>query len=149
MSRTSIRAIVCLCSLVWVALAGCESRRKVPEEETRLTKLARLYGHYERTKRKGPPPNVEALKQFGKSLSADDLKSVGLESGDLDQIFVSSRDNEPFVYRPPSKGAVPLPNAVVFYEKTGKDGKRYVAYPMGKVEEVDEAKFKELVPEAK
>jgi hypothetical protein len=44
---------------------------------------------------------------------------------------------------------VVLPNAVVFYEKAGKNGKRYVAYPMGKVEEVDEAKFKELVPEAK
>jgi len=130
-----------------VVLAGCASGRKeLPAEETRLSKLARVYGHYERTKRKGPPPNVDALKEYVRSLSADDLKSIGLETSDVDQIFISSRDNEPFVYRKPP-GGVPLPTTVVFYEKTGKSGKRYVAYPMGKVEEVDEAEFKKLVPE--
>jgi len=149
-ARAPLRGLVWLFLLACVAITGCGGGRKVPEEENRLTKLARLYGRSQ-SKFRGPPPSVDALKEFARSLDADGLKSIGLESSDLDQIFVSSRDNEPFVYRKPAKGVgMPGPGAsseVVFYEKTGKNGKRYVAYVTAKVEEVDEAKFKQLVPE--
>jgi hypothetical protein len=37
----------------------------------------------------------------------------------------------------------------VAYEQEGVDGKRYVATVVGAVEEVDEARFRELVPDAK
>jgi hypothetical protein len=37
----------------------------------------------------------------------------------------------------------------MIFEQQGKDGKRMVAYDVGKIEEVDEATFRQLVPEAK
>jgi hypothetical protein len=38
--------------------------------------------------------------------------------------------------------------AVVFAEKAGKNGKRFVSFSTEQVEEVNAAKFKELVPVA-
>jgi len=150
-SRTSLRGFFVLWLLGCAALAaGCKGgRQEVPQEESRLTKLTRLYGRSLSKSRGTPPADVAALKQFATSLGAEDLKGIGIE-GDVDQLFVSPRDSEPYVYRRPAKAGMPGmgPEAVLFYEKTGKDGKRFVAYPSGKTEQVDAAKFKELVPEA-
>jgi len=131
------------------AFVGCQAGRKeIPPEETRIKNLAVVRGQYQSRNKGQVPPNVEALKAFARTLSADQLKGFGVE-GDLDQLFISPRDGEPFVYRVVKDGAPGVgANAVVFYEKTGKNGKRWVAYSTAQVEEVDAAKFKELVPEA-
>src|SRR3712207_8080558 len=54
-----------------------------------------------------------------------------------------SRDNQPLavVYGTPPSGS-----DVLVYEKTGVDGKRMVGRSMGSAEEVDESRFRELVP---
>jgi hypothetical protein len=58
-------------------------------------------------------------------------------------LFTSPRDGQPYVVHYKQAGTV------VAYERDGKDGKRLVAYPSGQVEEVDETRFKQLVPSAK
>jgi hypothetical protein len=144
-SRTSLRGLLAVL-LTCVAVVGCSSGRKeIPPEETRIKNLLTLRGQYVQRNKGKVPPNVEVLKQFAKTLSAEELKARGIE-GDVAETFISPRDNEPFVYRP-KDGTTP--NLVVFYEKTGKDGKRWVAYATQNVELIDEARFKELVPEAK
>jgi len=136
--------------LLFVAVTGCQKGRKeVPTEETRIKNLATVRGQYIGKNKGQLPPNVDALKAFAKTLSPEQLKGFGVE-GDVDQLFVSPRDNEPYVYRFVKEGGVPGvgANVVVFYEKTGKNGKRWVAYSTTQIEEVDEKRFKELVPEA-
>jgi hypothetical protein len=147
-SRTSLRGFVTLC-LFCTALTGCTSAKKeLPEEETRIKNLAIIRGQYMSRNQGKVPPNVEALKTFAKSLNPDQLKGFGVTS-DVEPMFVSPRDNEPFVYRVVKESAPGVgTKTVVFHEKTGKNGKRMVAYPTGEVQEVDEAKFKELVPES-
>jgi hypothetical protein len=69
---------------------------------------------------------------------------------DVQALFVSSRDKEPYVILygpltgPPGPGGQP----VFAYEKTGVGGTRMVATSLGAVEEVDETRLKQLVPSA-
>jgi hypothetical protein len=62
----------------------------------------------------------------------------------LDELFVSDRDGQPFVIKYGQSGGVMSKLPVVF-EKEGKDGVRQVAYTNGQVEEVDAAKYEELL----
>jgi len=134
---------------LFAAVVGCQSGRKeIPAEETRIKNLATVRGQYIGRNKGQVPPNVEELKKFARTLSPEQLKGFGVE-GDLDQLFVSPRDGEPFVYRTVKDGAPGVgANTVVFYEKTGKNGKRWVAYSTAQIELVDDKRLKELVPEA-
>ena len=62
-----------------------------------------------------------------------------------DELFISERDNQPYVigYGPKADGK---PREVIAYEKTGVDGKRMVGYATGIVVELDDEHFREAVP---
>jgi hypothetical protein len=132
-------ALVPLCAL-WL---GCTGKTEQPAEVKNLQMLATLYGRYISTHRGQPPPDEAALKKFIPTLSADELRAMGVDTNNLDTLFTSPRDGQPYVVH------YKQPGAVVAYERDGKEGKRLVAYPSGQVEEVDEARFKQLVPSAK
>jgi hypothetical protein len=91
----------------------------------------------------GRPPKDE--QEFKATLQNSNLALDTMKVSSLDELFVSERDNQPLVvvYKPPAG------SDVVVYEQTGVDGKRLIAHRIGQVEEVDEAKFRELVPPAK
>ena len=135
--------------LAWLsafALAGCGSGPAADKavQESNLKPLAVLYGQYSGQNRGQNPPNEEAFKAFVKTKVASPAEAEAL--------FISSRDQKPYVIRyggtftPPGPG-VPIP--VVAYEQEGVGGKRYLATALGGVEEVEEAAFRALVPDAK
>jgi len=114
----------------------------MPAEEMRIKNLAVLRGQYVARNKGKPPANREVFEKFVKSLSAEELKRFGVE-GNVDDLFVSPRDGEPYVLRSvPEMGAA---KTVVLHEKTGKKGKRWVAFSTSEVQEVDQARFEELV----
>jgi len=62
-------------------------------------------------------------------------------------MFVSSRYKKPYmVIYGPTSGEGPAGQPVIAYEQEGMNGKRFVASKMGAVEEVDEARFRKMVP---
>ena len=137
--------------LVLVLLIGCGGTQTASKrtEESSLKPLSIMYGRYIAQNRGQPPANEEAFKKFLSTVGSEELKSVGVES--IDKLLVSSRDGQPYVviYGPatgPAQG--PGGRPIIAYEKTGVGGKRFVASDLGGVEEVDEAKFKQLVPGA-
>jgi hypothetical protein len=70
---------------------------------------------------------------------------------DLNALFVSPRDNQPYVVRYDLDRSQLMPGPtmpIIAYEQTGVNGNRYVADMVGGVREVDETKFRELVPDA-
>ena len=71
------------------------------------------------------------------------MKGSGVAN--VDELFISERDGQPYVIfygkRPAGVHA-----DLVGYEQTGVDGKRFVGFGLGVVEEVDEQRFAELVP---
>ena len=69
-----------------------------------------------------------------------------MSAAEVDTLFVSPRDGQPYDVRyndpPPAEG--PQGPAAVVVERVGKDGKRFVAYFTGKVEEIDDAQYQKV-----
>jgi hypothetical protein len=139
MTRTAI-------VLIFVGL-GCSSppAPNAPERVP-LRHLAILYGKYRNVHRGNPPKDEAAFKQFIKGLDENQLAAAGVSAAEVDTLFVSPRDGQPYDVRykdpPPAEGPDGLPAVVA--EKVGKGGKRMVAYSTGKVEEVDEARYEKI-----
>jgi hypothetical protein len=150
-SLSLVRRLTALCAvgLTCLAATGCSSQKKsLDREQSGLKKLVIFYGQYLSKHRGQPPTNEAEFKKFVQSLLPPDAKPSG--GDDLDRIFISGRDGKPYVviYGQP-KGPPGLAGApVIAYEQEGKGGKRWVASSLGAIEEVDEARFRKLVPAA-
>jgi hypothetical protein len=144
-------AALCVLGLACLAAAGCggSQKKSLAVQQSGLKKLARVYGQFLTQHRGQPPANEAEFKKYAQSLNADDLASLGVKKAD--QIFLSDRDNKPYVviYGQPKGPAGPGGSPVIAYEQEGQAGKRWVASALGAVEEVDEARFRELIPTAK
>ncbi|HEX6961513.1 MAG TPA: hypothetical protein VF175_06575 [Lacipirellula sp.] len=93
----------------------------------------------------GRPPADEAQFKSFISQNGAILERMGVASAD--DLFVSERDSQPFVviYGKHPQG---MATTVVAYESQGVDGKRLIGHSTRMIEEVDEARFRELVPVA-
>lgn len=130
-------------------VAGCGgSAAQKAEEASTLKPLMVLYGRYVGQHRGKPPADEAEFRKYVEAQSPQDLANIGVT--DPAKLWVSSRDSQPYVIRygavtgPPGPAGMP----VVAYEAKGSGGKRYVASSLGAVDEVDEARFRELVPGA-
>jgi hypothetical protein len=85
------------------------------------------------------PGNSEEFKQIIPRLGLS-LEKLSVNS--VDDLFVSERDGQPLVviYGPSNPTS-----DVIVHEQTGVNGKRQVGHKIGLVEEVDDARFKELM----
>jgi hypothetical protein len=128
--------------------AGCGGDDHAEQQQSNIKALSIVYGRYIAQHRGQPPRDEAELRKFAQSLSPDDLKVIGAPS--VDELFTSSRDKKPFGVRYGNASGPPGPagQPVVIYEQDGVNGQRWVASSIGAVETVDEARFKELVPEA-
>lgn len=151
--RFSISAGYLLTGIVvgWLGWMGCGggSRESLQREQSTLKPLAILYGQYIGQHRGQPPPNEEAFRKFIEAQPPEMLKSLNVSS--VDELFVSSRDGKPYkiLYGEAAKKGPPggpAGSPVIAYEQEGQGGRRWVASSMGAIEEVDEARFKQLVP---
>lgn len=130
------------CALLGL-LAGCgdAGTKLEPDAKVRLTKVLRLYQVYVDKHRKGPP-NEAALRDFGGKLTARQRDEY-LIGDDLDSIFISPRDGQPFEIRYGLKLDPGTPTRAVAWEAQGHNGQRFVALSLGYVEEYDDETFRE------
>jgi hypothetical protein len=128
--------------LMFVVLAGCTGNQGAGPS-VQLSHVRLLTGMHTRasTQLRRPPKDEQEFKEFIKSSNVS-LETMGVNS--VDEMFISERDGQPLgvAYGSPQGGS-----DVVVWETVGVDGKRLVGHSIGMVEEVDEAKFKELVPQ--
>ena len=127
-----------------ISLTGCSASKEsedVAVQRSNLRSLAAAYGSYQKSNRGRIPKNEKTLRAWiEKNGGAGDYQAQN-----IDEMFVSSRDDEPYVvvYGKPKKGT-----NVVAYEAVGVDGSRYIADDLGNVEELDAATFGQRVPDA-
>ncbi len=136
-------------ALFCILPSGCESSRDRQQlEQSNLKPLAVFYGQFTGQHQGRPPANEAEFKEFVRSLPSEQL--AGFNVTDPESLFVSPRDGKPYVVvYGPTEGSSKLAGAsVIAYEQVGARGTRYVANSMGEVKEVDEAGFRELVPNA-
>jgi hypothetical protein len=137
-------------ALGFLSLGGCSENQSAEREQSNLKPLSVFYGQYVGQHRGQLPPNEQEFKKYLQTIKKERLASMQVKS--VDELLVSSRDGKPYViiYAPPLKsGAEPPSTTVVAYEQEGKGGTRFIARLLGAIEEVDEAKFKEIVTQAK
>ena len=140
----------CLLTLgIVLACLGCgpagESNRA--QEESGLKPIGLFYARFIPQHQGQPPTNEAEFKAYLKE-NVEELKKE-FKIDDSDALFVSSRDKKPYiVIYGPTSGEGPAGQPVVAYEQDGVNGKRFVASKMGAVEEVDEARFRKMVPDA-
>ena len=141
--RNEMRRVVCLI-LVSLAAAGCSKAKSGGGEDpnSRLKALMAIIG--QATSRLGHPPKTEKeLRDYIASEGTATLESFKVASAD--ELLVSPRDNQLYVivYGKPDPKMAP---GVIVYEQTGQDGVRKVGFNLGYVEEANETRFRELVP---
>ena len=148
MSSQTVRLVSALALSLGCLSLGCKPVNKpAPPAESNLKVLSVFYGRYIQTHQGQTPPDAEAFKKFITSMPASELETFKVT--DVEKLFVSPRDGQLCVVRygfalpPPGPTGAP----VVAYEKVGVNGRRYVAYSVGGVDEVDEARFRQLVPQ--
>jgi hypothetical protein len=117
-----------------VFLSGCPARQ-APVEESRLSKLAILYGRYISQNKGKTPANEQELKAFIQKVEPD-VK--------VDEIFVSPRDKEPFVVRY-NVNEASTANFVTAHEKTGVSGKKMVSLSTGEVRTLNDEELQKLL----
>jgi hypothetical protein len=144
MVRPSLWAAALVIAVLTVAAhAGCNSGGAAPpkpDAQDRLSKLLNLYRAYT-DKNQKPPPSEEALREFAAKMTAEE-RSARLIGDDVENIFISPRDNEKFVvkYNLRPEAAV---NRALAWEAKGTGGMHWVALTMGYVVEYDEEQLKQ------
>ena len=107
-------------------------------------RLANLYAAHQNGKGGTGPKTEAAFKEFISSYAPEKLTMMGVDAANLDAVFKSERDGQPFKLRYNVGGGRGSVDPVVF-EATGKDGKKLVAFTGGTTEEVDDARYAELL----
>jgi hypothetical protein len=128
--------------LICFFLFGCsKSEVRTTTEDAHIKNITIMYGQYLAKNKGQPPANEQAFRKF-----LQDTITSRQQQATVDDWLTSPRDQEVYGILFGTRGK--SDRAVFVYEKKGKNGKRFVGFSNGGVEEVDATKFKELVPGA-
>ena len=130
-------------------VAGCTqnnpARRIAAANDSNILRLSNLYQAYRLHKGNQGPKDEADIKNFlQQDLTPTRLERMGVDPNNIDGLFISDRDGQPFVVRYGVGGGLGATDAVVF-EQQGRDGKRQVGFTNGSVEEVDSARYDQLL----
>jgi hypothetical protein len=136
----------------WLLIAlcggmGCGRSLEIKTEAgpSNLSKLHALYVSYMQMHRAAGPVNLEEFKRFISNEGSTEARRLDVDLTNLDQLFLSPRDNEPYIINYGLHfDAKSIGRQVFIYESRGRDGRRAVAYATGWSEEVDPQKAAEL-----
>jgi hypothetical protein len=137
-------ALVAACALS----SGCSRDRTAQTvaamNESNIKRVVNLYtGYQAKHGWSGPKSEVDFKEFITKGMPAENLQMMGVDANNLDAVFQSERDGKPFRIKYGVGGGPGSYNPVVF-EQEGQGGLKQVAFTFGKVEEVDDARYKQL-----
>lgn len=145
-SRRPIPLVVLLGVLA--VAAGClqqdPASRIAAANNSNIRRLSNLYQACRlHNNNQGPKDQAELKSFLQHGMSATRLQRMQVDPDNIDGLFVSERDGQPFVIRYGVDGGLGAIDAVVF-EQQGQGGKRQVGFTNGSVEEVDNARYDQL-----
>lgn len=132
-----------------VFIGSCTSddpaSRVAAMNDSNIRRLANLYVAHQTRHGGSGPKDEQAFKEFiRKGIARHRLEMMLVDPEKLEDLFRSERDGKPFVIRYGVSGGLTTTEPVVF-EQEGRDGKRKVAFTNGPVEEVDNARYEQLL----
>lgn len=111
--------------------------------KTNLQKLANLYAMYEATHGWKGPADEKTFKDFIQKSDVGLLKPMGVDPNNVDALFTSDRDGQPFKIRYAVQGSMGSKDAVIF-EQGGKNGKFLVGFTSMIQKEVEKGEYDDL-----
>jgi len=108
-----------------------------------IQKLGNFYSDFQASHGSLGPKDEAAFKSAISIYTPETMQLMGIDPNNRDAIWISERDHKPFKVRYGVLSPFGAVAAVVF-EQDGIGGTRQVALNNSKVEEVDEARYKEL-----
>lgn len=137
------------CCVLLAALAGCGGSGNNDEAIARVNsaniqRLANLYFTYQtKNEWRGPADEAE-FKGFIRSYNPQKLTRIGVDPQEIDALFTSERDGQPFKIRYSVKGSAMGSSEPVVFESVGVDGKRQIGLLNMTQTEVDAAEYESL-----
>lgn len=145
------RVVISAMCAVFVSIAGCSGSKSdkmfAEATDSNAKRLGTLYAQYQvsnRDRRFLGPADKEAFVAFIKEQNARGLERIGVDPNNLEAIFVSERDNQPFKIRWAVQGVSRGPAQPVIFESEGRDGKFIVGFTGFIQKEVDQAEYDRL-----
>ncbi|MCA9188626.1 MAG: hypothetical protein KDA99_23530 [Planctomycetales bacterium] len=128
------------------ATSGCGKSTPSDPARTHLGALASIYSQFRSQNRGQLPRNEADLRTFAEANGGPTMEQFGIS--DVDSLFVSERDNQPYTILFGRDAARYSGNSgsVIGYEKQGLDGQRVVGFSSGMAELVSEDDFLKMVP---
>ena len=105
--------------------------------ETNIQRLSNLYFSFQMKNGWKGPKDEQDFKDFLNSYSPRKLQRIGIDPGAIDDLFVSSRDGQPFKVRFGVPGSAMGSTEPVIFESAGVDGKFLVGFLDMRTEEFD------------
>lgn len=138
-----------LLGLMLAGILGCGSgnsaRTAIKDaNRTNMQKLANLYSMYQVQHKFKGPASEEVFREFIGQLDESTKSSMGVDSGNLDKLFISERDREPFQIRYGVSSGPRGSKEPVVFELTGKRGQRMVGFLNMVQREVESEEYQRL-----
>jgi hypothetical protein len=143
-SRYSLVLVLCTVAVLFGCGRGDDPAARIAEmNNSNIRRVANLYNAFQLRKgMKGPKDKAEFTAFIQNEMSPVKLERMQVDKTNIEGLFTSERDEQPFVIRYGVGGGLGSANAVVF-EKEGVDGIRQVAFTNGTVEEMAAAQYDE------
>ena len=130
--------------LVLGATTGCNTSVSPDDavaaaNSTNIQRVTNLYLAYQANNNWIGPADEAALKDFIRGLPESQLTRIGVNPGQLDELFISDRDSQPFKIRYKILGNVRGSEEPVVFEAEGSGGQRMVGFLNMSQREVDSA----------
>jgi hypothetical protein len=137
--------MIAVCAL-FVGCSGPGVENKVAGmNDSNIKRVANLYMAYQRVHNWQGPKDKTAFTDFiQKEMPAHRLEMMQVNANDIEGLFTSERDGQPFQIRYGIGGGPGWAVAVVF-EKMGVEGKRQVSFTDGSVEEAASDRYSQLL----
>lgn len=111
---------------------------------TNMARLSSLYRFYQDKNGYVGPEDEATFKEFVKQMDVRTLTRISVDPNDLDKLFVSERDGQPFKIRYGVVGSARGCSEAAIFENEGQDGKRMVRFLNGAEREVESGEYDDL-----
>ena len=109
-----------------------------------IRRLAKMYSLYTTNNNWTGPADKQTLVAFIKQQSPARLEKMGIDSSDVDSLFICERDNQEFKIRWAMKDKMYGPPLPIIFESAGVDGQYMVGYTGNTIKTVAKSEYDQL-----
>jgi hypothetical protein len=128
--------------LLLVIIVGCQRDKAIDMfqsvNESNIQRLANLYCVFQAAHNFVGPKDEQEFKAFISTMHESRKKYFQIEPGQIDQLFVSERDKQPFKIRWELKATARQGLVPLVFEQQGVDGKYMIGFSSFEVREVEQ-----------